>query len=43
MHESPAVRAPEIPAGLDWVNTPQPLSLAALRGRCVLLEFWTSC
>ena len=29
--------APEIDAS-DWLNTPQPLSLAALRGRVVVLE-----
>lgn len=37
------VRAPEIPAGLDWLNTARPLSLVELRGKVVLLEFWTSC
>ena len=36
-------RAPEFPAGLDWLNSPRPLSLKELRGRFVLLEFWTSC
>ncbi len=35
--------APEFPDGLDWINTTQPLTLAALRGRVVLLEFWTYC
>jgi DNA-binding beta-propeller fold protein YncE len=33
--------APEFPDGLDWLNVPQPLSLAALRGKVVLLDFWT--
>ena len=37
------VRAPEIPAGLDWVNTEHPIRLPDLRGRLVLLEFWTLC
>ncbi len=37
------VRAPEFPAGLDWLNTPRPLSLKELRGKFVLLEFWTYC
>lgn len=36
------VRAPEFPAGLEWINTPHPLSLRDLRGKIVLLEFWTS-
>jgi hypothetical protein len=37
----PPVHAPEFAAGLDWLNTPQPLTLAALRGKVVLLDFWT--
>ena len=34
------VRAPEFGDGLEWVNG-GPLRLAALRGRVVLLDFWT--
>lgn len=37
-----AVRAPDVPPGLPWFNTPRPLRLAELRGRFVLLDFWTS-
>lgn len=37
------VRAPDFPPGLDWLNTPRPLSLHDLRGKVVLLEFWTYC
>jgi thiol-disulfide isomerase/thioredoxin len=37
------VRAPEFPAGLTWYNTPQPLTLAGLKGKVVLLDFWTYC
>lgn len=33
--------APEFPDGLDWVNTGRPLSFTDLRGKVVLLDFWT--
>jgi thiol-disulfide isomerase/thioredoxin len=35
------VRAPEIEGGRGWLNTDKPLSLAALKGKVVLLDFWT--
>ena len=35
--------APEFPQGLEWVNTDQPLTLAQLRGKVVVLDFWTYC
>jgi DNA-binding beta-propeller fold protein YncE len=31
----------EFPDGLDWLNTERPLSIAELRGKVVLLDFWT--
>jgi len=34
-------KAPEFPAGLDWLNTDHPLSIAELKGKVVLLDFWT--
>jgi thiol-disulfide isomerase/thioredoxin len=37
------VRAPELRGAGGWINTPEPLSLAALRGKVVLLDFWTFC
>lgn len=37
------VNAPEFPPGMEWVNTDWPLTLAELRGRIVLLDFWTYC
>jgi thiol-disulfide isomerase/thioredoxin len=35
------VRAPELEGGRGWLNTERPLSLAGLRGKVVLLDFWT--
>jgi peroxiredoxin len=35
------VVAPELPDTLQWINSAEPPSLAALRGRVVLLYFWT--
>jgi len=37
------VRAPEFTPGLDWLNVTQPLRLSDLRGRIVILDFWTFC
>lgn len=35
------VPSPAFPTGLDWLNVPAPLTLDALRGKIVLLDFWT--
>ena len=37
----PDLPAPEFPTGLDWINVPAPLTMAALRGKIVILDFWT--
>lgn len=37
----PRVRAPELRGSGGWINVPAPLSLARLRGKIVLLDFWT--
>ncbi len=39
--EKVRVRAPEIKGGRGWLNTDKPLSIAALKGKVVLLDFWT--
>lgn len=37
------IHAPELEGGIAWLNTDAPLSLARLRGKIVLLDFWTYC
>jgi DNA-binding beta-propeller fold protein YncE len=35
------VRAPELTGDRGWLNTDKPLSIAGLKGKVVLLDFWT--
>ena len=35
--------APPISGGLDWINSKQPLEMEDLRGKFVILDFWTYC
>lgn len=37
------VNAPEFPEGMEWLNTERPLSIRQLKGKLVLLDFWTYC
>ena len=35
--------APDFPDSLEWLNTDTPFSIKDLRGKIVLLDFWTFC
>jgi thiol-disulfide isomerase/thioredoxin len=41
IQEKGRLRAPELKGGRGWLNTDKPLTLAALKGKVVLLDFWT--
>src|SRR5437879_3729742 len=41
VQEGAKIRAPELTGDRGWLNTDKPLSLAALKGKVVLLDFWT--
>lgn len=38
---SPDLAAPEFYPDVEWINVPAPLTLQDLRGKIVLLDFWT--
>lgn len=40
---SKALSAPEFPPGLAWLNVDEPLTIKGLKGKVVLLDFWTYC
>ena len=35
--------APELDNGTDWLGVKEPLTLKDLRGKFVILDFWTLC
>jgi thiol-disulfide isomerase/thioredoxin len=38
-----AVKAPELTGGTGWLNTDRPIYIKDLKGKVVLLDFWTYC
>ncbi len=43
MRYAGTVNAPDFPADMEWLNTDRPLPIRELRGKVVLLDFWTYC
>ncbi len=41
INEPQKVRAPEFSGASGWLNTDKPLSIAGLKGKIILLDFWT--
>ena len=41
--ENERLAAPELDGGIAWLNTSGPIRLRDLRGKIVLLDFWTFC
>jgi DNA-binding beta-propeller fold protein YncE/thiol-disulfide isomerase/thioredoxin len=41
--ERPRRKAPELEGGVGWLNTASPLHIKDLRGKIVVLDFWTLC
>lgn len=37
------VDVPDFPPGVEWINTSKPVQLSDLRGKFVILDFWTYC
>ena len=36
-------KAPELDGGVAWLNTAKPITMKSLRGKIVILDFWTLC
>lgn len=43
MPESKSIKAPDFPEGMDWLNTDHSITMKELRGKIVVLDFWTYC
>ena len=35
--------APEFPTGLEWLNSDRPVTMRELKGKIILMDFWTYC
>ena len=35
------IRAPDLDGAVDWLNVSAPISMAQLRGKVVIIDFWT--
>jgi hypothetical protein len=35
------IAAPELDGATEWLNVAEPIRMARLRGKVVLLDFWT--
>ncbi len=43
MTERKQVHAPEFPKELEWLNSEHPVTIEGLRGKLIILDFWTYC
>ena len=43
MTERKKVYAPEFPRGLEWLNSAHPVTIESLKGKLIILDFWTYC
>jgi len=41
--QAQARKAPDFDGGIAWFNTDKPIKIADLKGKVVLLDFWTFC
>src|SRR5262245_9211998 len=41
--DRPKVKAPDLTGGIAWLNTDKPIAIGDLKGKIVLLDFWTFC